>query len=143
VITTIQALVLPVLAAVVLQIPSMPNPSLTARPSEMQDGQACKLSAAGGFFGKQTGVIVNGKCEAVSSGSLPSGVEYRTLSCLSDGTAVVHGSEVPAVACDPGMPKCKLLVDGGQSGANPVLAFEEQTRELNLPQFREGMHYEE
>jgi len=74
------------------------------------------------------GVMVNGKCVEVSSGSSPSGYEYRTLSCLSDGTAVVHGSELPAAACDPGMPKCKLLVDGGQSGANPVLAFEEEVR---------------
>ncbi|HEU5009048.1 MAG TPA: hypothetical protein VFT67_18945 [Jatrophihabitantaceae bacterium] len=125
-ITTIQALVLPFLAMSVMHAPFTPSPSPSAMASAGQDGQACKLSAAGGFFGKQTGVMVNGKCVAVSSGSSPSGYEYRTLSCLSDGTAVVHGSDVPAAACDSGMPKCKLLVDGGQSSANPVLAFEEQ-----------------
>jgi hypothetical protein len=123
-----RALTLAATATVMIHIPAEALGTPRSATGTAKNGQACKLSGAGGFFGGQTGVVVDGKCVAVSSGASPSGFEYRTLSCLSDGTAVVHGSNVPATACDAGMPKCKLLVDGGQSGTNPVLAFEEQER---------------
>ena len=98
--------------------------------AKADQGAPCSLTAAGGLFQGQTGVLVDGVCRAATS--VQHGgpqVEYRTLSCLADGTAIVHGTRTSASGCDVGMPHCKLLVDGGQTTTNPVVAFEDQVRQ--------------
>jgi hypothetical protein len=48
---------------------------------------------------------------------------------LPDGTALFDGRTLTDSRCDANVPKCTLLVDGGQPGPNPIWAYEYQVRE--------------
>ena len=65
-----------------------------AKPAK--DGEPCKLAAADGVFGSQTGVIVNGVCQPVTgdAGTGHPHLEYRRVACTDTGAALLDGQVV-------------------------------------------------
>jgi hypothetical protein len=55
-------------------------------------------------------------------------MEYRSVGCLADGRAVYDGGVLTDSSCASKVPRCKLLVEGGQSGPNVIWAYEYQAR---------------
>jgi hypothetical protein len=107
------------------------SPMISAHAFELNQGAACTLSAAGGLFQGQTGVMVNGECEPVNAdpvGDSPA-LEYRYVGCEADGTAIYLATVLTGTRCNTDVPRCTLLMDGGQSGPHPVVAYEDQVRQ--------------
>lgn len=97
------------------------------------DGTPCQISTAGGLFDDQTGVVIDGKC--VSASDTRSGddrigpqAQYRVVGCTQQ-LRIVFAGPVGNATCDRAVPRCKLLVEGGQPGSDPVVAFENQVRQ--------------
>jgi hypothetical protein len=62
--------------------------------------------------------------DSLATGSGPQS-QYRSVGCTKHLKIVFDGN-VGNATCDATIPRCKLLVEGGQSGADPVVAFENQ-----------------
>lgn len=120
----------------------LPAWAATANPAAHAVGSGqlvpCAIDTGNGTRSGLEGVLVDGHCVQRSAGSPSSGpaAEYRTLSCLADGTAIVRGGQVVATGCDNGIPQCQLLMDGGQSSPNPIIAYEDQIRQPGKSQWQ-------
>jgi hypothetical protein len=93
------------------------------------NGERCEINADHGLRGALEGIMVDGVCRPVTmvqpgSPNVPS----RTAGCMADGTAIVDGSPADD-SCGPNVPRCMLLVDGGQTSPYPIVAYADQARE--------------
>jgi hypothetical protein len=88
----------------------------------------CTIDATDGGLTGLEGILVDGVCRPVGSGGGSGGVqvEYRLVGCTANGRAFLNGALVGS--CGAGVPGCKLLLEGGQSGRPFIYAYQYQSR---------------
>jgi hypothetical protein len=69
---------------------------------------------------------VNGVCRPIGAAK-DSGpqAQYRSVGCTERGEVVIAGV-ISSGSCGPNVPRCTLLVEGGQPGPHPPVAYEYQ-----------------